>query len=143
MNTRGSLQGFLHGEGRGIRRSPLVYRPEGILEDFASSAPKALETLERGYEDATAVLSLPPYYRTRLRTTNSVERLNEEIRRRERVIRIFPNEASAMRLVGALLAEQHEVWITGKRHFNMEEYWQWKNAEFTEKQRKDERAVAD
>jgi len=42
------------------------------------------------------------------------ERLNEEIRRREKVIRIFPNEESAMRLIGAMLAEKHEVWSTGR-----------------------------
>ena len=55
-----------------------------------------------------------------------MERLNEEIRRRERVIRIFPNEASALRLIGALLAEQHEVWSTGKRYCDMAEYYEWK-----------------
>ena len=49
-----------------------------------------------GLEDAVAVLVLPQRYRRRLRTTNMCERLNEELRRRERVIRIFPNEASAI-----------------------------------------------
>ena len=53
-------------------------------------------------DDALAVLALPEKYRLRLRTTNMQERLNEEVRRRERVIRIFPNEASALRLIGAL-----------------------------------------
>jgi putative transposase len=72
------------------------------------------------------VLGLPEKYRARLRTTNGMERLNEEMRRRERVIRIFPNEASAVRLIGALLAEQHEVWSTGKRYFDMTEYFEWK-----------------
>jgi putative transposase len=48
--------------------------------------------LEGGFEDATAVFALPEKYRKRLRTTNMQERLNEEVRRRERVIRIFPNE---------------------------------------------------
>ena len=89
-------------------------------------AERALAILEEGLEDALAVLSLPEKYRVRLRTTNGMERLNEEIRRRERVIRIFPNEASALRLIGALLAEQHEVWSTGKRYFDMAEYYEWK-----------------
>jgi len=53
---------------------------------------------------------LPEKYRRRLRTTNLQKRLNEEIRRRERVIRIFPNDESALRLIGALWAEQNEVW---------------------------------
>ena len=61
-----------------------------------------------------------------------MERLNEEIRRRERVIRIFPNEASALRLIGALLAEQHEVWSTGKRYFDMTEYFEWKTTQTPE-----------
>ena len=60
-----------------------------------------------------------------------IERLNEEIRRRERVIRIFPNEQSAVRLIGALLMEQHEVWSTGKRYFDMQPYWEWKEDQET------------
>lgn len=64
-----------------------------------------MQTLEEGFDDATAVLSLPEKYRKRLRTTNLVERLNEEVRRRERVIRIFPNRESVIRLIGALLME--------------------------------------
>jgi transposase-like protein len=60
-----------------------------------------MKVLEEGFDDATAVLALPERYRKRLRTTNSVERMNEEIRRRERVIRIFPNRESLERLIGA------------------------------------------
>lgn len=52
-----------------------------------------------------------------------MERLNREIRRRERVIRIFPNRASAERLLGAVLMEQHEAWSTGRRYVNLETYW--------------------
>lgn len=88
-------------------------------------ADRALGVLEEGLENALAVLVLPERYRVRLRTTNAMERLNEEIRRRERVIRIFPNEASALRFIGALLAEQHEAWSTGKRYFDMTEYYEW------------------
>jgi len=57
-----------------------------------------------------------------MKSTNMQERLIQEIRRRERVIRIFPNEASAQRLIGALLAEKHETWSTGKKYFDMIEY---------------------
>jgi len=71
-----------------------------IVTDFAA---KAIECLENGFEDAMAIMAIPEYYRRRLRSTNAVERLNEEIRRRERVIRIFPNSASALRLLGAVL----------------------------------------
>lgn len=99
---------------------------------LAGRADRALAILEEGLEDALAVLVLPEPYRVRLRTTNGMERLNEEIRRRERVIRIFPNEASALRLIGALLAEQHEVWSTGKRYFDMTEYFEWKTTQTQE-----------
>ena len=81
-----------------------------LATDLAAKAERAVELLEEGLADALAVLVLPEKYRCRLRTTNMMERLNEEIRRRERVIRIFPNEASAVRLIGAFLAEQHESW---------------------------------
>jgi putative transposase len=86
---------------------------------YSSRAPKALETLEAGCDDATAVLALPEPYRRRLRTSNGRERLNEEVRRRERVSRSFPNRESAIRLLGAVLMERHEHWTTGHRYFAM------------------------
>jgi putative transposase len=85
-----------------------------------------MRVLEEGFDDATAVLALPERYRRRLRTTNSVERFNEEIRRRERVIHIFPNRASVLRLLGALLMEMDEKWATGHRYLDMQEYWAWR-----------------
>lgn len=99
---------------------------EKLLHDFTERAPRALAILEDGLEDALAVLQLPAPLRQRLRTTNGVERLNAEIRRRERVIRIFPNRDSAIRLLGAVLLEQHEAWITGKRYLDLEPYWTMK-----------------
>lgn len=99
---------------------------KGIQEQYAIKAGRAVETLDRGLEDAIAVLTLPEYYRRRLRTTNSVERLNQEVRRRERVIRIFPNPESATRLIGAVLMEKHEEWSEGRSYFDMAEYWTWK-----------------
>jgi transposase-like protein len=97
-----------------------------IAQTFGASAAPAVACLEAGMEEALTVLSLPERYRKRLRTTNSQERLNEEIRRRERVIRIFPNEASAERLLGALLMEFDETWSSGSRYFDMDEYGQFK-----------------
>jgi len=94
---------------------------QSIYADF-SKATKALKILEQGFEDAITVLLFPEEYRQRLRTTNGVERLNEEIRRRERVIRIFPNRASAERLLGTLLMEHSEKWLNGKRYLNLSEY---------------------
>jgi len=94
--------------------------------ELEGQADKALEVLETGWEEATAVLALPPKYRRRLRTTNMIERFIEEIRRREKVIRIFPSGESAYRLIGALCAEQHEEWSTGRRYLTMEAFFEWK-----------------
>lgn len=91
---------------------------------FGKSAPKAVACLEAGFEDAMAVMALPEKYRKRLRSTNMQERLNEEIRRRERVIRIFPNDESALRLIGALLAEYNENWQE-RRYLDMDEFAEW------------------
>ncbi len=84
--------------------------------------------LENGFDDATVVMALPEPYKRRLRSTNILERLNQEVRRRERVIRIFPNIDSAMRLLGALLMVQDEIWSTGRLYFNMADYRKWKVA---------------
>jgi putative transposase len=95
-----------------------------FVERFEKTAPQAVQCLEEGFEDALAVLALPEKYRKRLRSTNMQERLNEEIRRRERVIRIFPNDESALRLIGALLAEQNEAWQE-RRYLDMDEFNEW------------------
>ncbi|BFH17755.1 hypothetical protein PMJ10TS2_73830 [Paenibacillus melissococcoides] len=71
-------------------------------------------------------MSIPEKYRKRLRTTNSQERLNEEVRRRERVIRIFPNRDSAYRLLGALLMEIDEKWSNGRKYLDMTDYLEWR-----------------
>lgn len=97
-----------------------------LIAEHANKASKAMDCFEDGLEDSLAVLDLPIRYRKRLRTTNLAERMNEEIRRRERVIRIFPNEKAAERLIGALLVELYEQWQTSIRYFDMEEFWQWK-----------------
>lgn len=99
-------------------------RKEEFIERFANSAPKVVNCLVEAYDDAMAVMVLPNKYRKRLRTTNMQERLNEEIRRRERVIRIFPNDDSALRLIGALLAEKNEAWQE-RRYLEMDEFAQW------------------
>ena len=101
---------------------------EELAAELEDKADRALETLELGLEDATTVLNLPEKYRKRLRTTNMVERLIEEVRRREKVIRIFPNVGSARRLIGAYLAERHEDWSTRRRYLMMDEFYDWKSS---------------
>ena len=98
-----------------------------VCEDYEGKAAKAMECLDQGLESAIAVLELPVGYHRRLRTSNLAERVNEEIRRRQRVIRIFPNEASAERLIGAWLSDLHEQWQSGVKYFDMQEFWDWRN----------------
>ena len=95
-----------------------------IISKYEDKAPRAMTLLDEAFDDVTAVLILPFKYRKKLRTTNMVERLNQEIRRRERVIRIFPNEASVIRLMGALLIELDEKWQSGRRCFDMQMYYE-------------------
>jgi putative transposase len=95
-----------------------------IIDKYETKASKAATLLDDAFDDITAVLAIPLKYLKRLRTTNGVERLNQEVRRRERVIRIFPNEASVIRLMGALLMEQDEKWQTGRKYFDMGLYYQ-------------------
>jgi transposase-like protein len=97
-------------------------RRDALLGLLETMSPQAHDLLDEAFEDVMAVLSLPARYRRRLCTTNSIERLNEEIRRRERVIRIFPNEASITRLIGALLLDHHERWISGRAYLSMGDY---------------------
>ena len=107
--TPKTLQEEIHSKVRGILTSADLSTARFLLnqtlDEYEVKAPHAMEVLENGFDDATAVLGLPKRYRTKLRTTNSLERVNEEIRRRERVIRIFPNRESSLRLIGAFLLE--------------------------------------
>ena len=93
------------------------------MERLREIAPKAVDLLDEGFDDITAVLSLPVKYRTKLRTSNLIERLNEELRRRDRPIRIFPNEASVIRILGTVIMEIHEKWKISKLEFDMKEYF--------------------
>lgn len=110
---------------RGIFDSPdlkgAVERLNEAVLEYQKKYPKIAEKLAQNTEGALTCLSFPPSHRRRIRTTNSLEHFNEEVRRRTRVIRIFPNPDSALRLISALAIERTEEWLTGKRYLNMEE----------------------
>jgi len=128
--TWGNAPGYTGSGGCGPEadenRDDAWYAYESVSGELSGRADRALDVLENGLDDALTVLSLPERYRVRLRTTNMLERVHQELRRRERVIRTFLNESSALWFIGALLTEQHEVWSTGRRYFKMEEYDEWK-----------------
>jgi len=90
------------------------------VEKYATQAPKLAEWLEGNVHEALTILTLPEAHRKRLRTTNGLERINREIKRRTRVASIFPNEASCLRLVSAILMEISEEWESGKAYLTMD-----------------------
>jgi len=95
-------------------------RLKAIAQKWEKLAPKLSAWMETNVPEALTVFALPETHRRRLRTTNALERLNEEIRRRTRVALIFPNAAALERLVTALLMEQSEQWETDKTYLTIE-----------------------
>jgi putative transposase len=93
-----------------------------LVTKYASAAPKLAAWLEANVPESLTVLSLPAAHRRKLRTTNSLERINKEIKRRTRVATLFPNEQSALRLVTAVLMEISEDWETNRTYLSMETY---------------------
>lgn len=95
---------------------------EELMDFLEERYPEAMGILDNAKEDILAVYDLPVHCRKKVRTTNMTERTNEEIRRRERVIRIFPKDASALMLAGAYLQELSEEWISGRRYMDLAEF---------------------
>lgn len=86
-----------------------------VIQKYAKSAPRLSSWLEANLTEGFTVFDFPTKHRRFIRTTNSLERVNREIRRRTRVVGIFPNEASCLRLISAILMETSEKWQIGKR----------------------------
>lgn len=105
------ITGSINLESARKRLSETVYKLE-------ATHPKVAEYLDTYGEEILAVYNLPEPHRKRMRSTNMLERFNEEIKRRTRVIRIFPNEQSCIRLVTALASETNEEWMA-RRYLDM------------------------
>ncbi len=109
---------------RGVFNAPDANEAERLLKlttkKHRNSAPKLAEWMERNVPEGLTVFTRPAAHRRRLRTSNMLERLNKEIKRRTRVATLFPNEASLLRLVSAVLAEVDEEWQTGKCYLKPE-----------------------
>jgi transposase-like protein len=89
---------------------------QASIQKYAVSAPRLSAWLEDNLSEGFSVFDFPLEHRRTIRTTNSLERINKEIRRRTRVVGVFPNEASCLRLVSALLMEISEEWQIGKHY---------------------------
>lgn len=91
-----------------------------FVKKYEKSAPRLAEWAENNIPEGLTVFQLPAGHRKRMRTSNSIERLNKEIKKRTRVATLFPNEESLLRLVSAILAEISDDWETGKVYLSME-----------------------
>jgi putative transposase len=100
-------------------REQAMTTAEVVSARWESSHPAVARLLEEGIEDCLACLAFPLAHRARIRTTNGLERVHEEIKRRTRVIRIFPNPEACLRLVTALCIEQSEEWVSSRRYLDM------------------------
>jgi len=110
---------------RGVFAAPSKEVALRLVSELAArwrgSHPRIAEHLEEHIEECLSCLVFPESHRRRIRTTNGLERLNQEIKRRTRVVRIFPNREACSRLVTALAVEVSEEWLTGRRYLDMEE----------------------
>ena len=97
-------------------------RRDVIIQDYQDVAEAAVQCLDEGFESAMTVMVLPEHLRKFYRTSNHIERLNRELKRRSKVIGIFPNESSLLRLMGSVLIEQHESMQTKNAIFSSKTY---------------------
>lgn len=95
-------------------------RLQEVVKQFEIKAPKLADWIQNNVPEGLSIFSLPSAHQRRLRTSNSAERLNQELKRRTRVVRVFPNEASLLRLVTALLMEKSDQWESDKIYLNMQ-----------------------
>jgi len=86
-----------------------------VMADYADLAPDAMSVLDSGFDDAMTVMLLPEAMRRPMRTSNYIERLNREVKRRTKAIGIFPSESSALRLAGAFLMEENDRWSAKRK----------------------------
>jgi transposase-like protein len=89
-----------------------------LMQAWRSRLPELVAWMEQTVDQPLTVFSLPAEHRRRMRTTNGLERYHQEARRRSRVVRIFPNRGSCLRLSSALAMKQSEEWLTGHRHLD-------------------------
>ena len=116
---RAALAADLREISAATTREQAVATAEAVAARWESSHPVVARLLEEGIEDCLACLAFPLAHRVRIRSTNGLERLYEEIWRRTRVVRIFPNAEACLRLVTAMCVEQSEEWRSGRSYLDL------------------------
>lgn len=89
------------------------------IERYQKKAPEFVKWLEANIEEGFTIYQFPKEHRKKIRTSNGIERVNREIKRRTRVAVLFPNKESALRLVTGVIIEIHEDWLTGRQHLDI------------------------
>jgi transposase-like protein len=110
----------LHGVFDAADQAAAQEQLQRVVRKYEKTAPKLAHWLEENVPESLTVFRLPASHRQRLRTTNMLERLSRELKRRTRVATLFPNTDSLLRLVSAILIEISEEWETGKRYVTFE-----------------------
>ena len=111
-----ALRELFNADGCGQARE----RVGEVIARLRGAAPKVAQLLEEAEEDLLAFYAFPQPHWTKLRSTNPLERVNREIGRRTDVVGIFPNDRATIRLAGALLIEQNDEWLVGRRYLSQE-----------------------
>ncbi len=109
-----AIRGVFHADGHHEARATLG----DVVERLAGPAPKVARLLEAAEPDLLAFYRFPAEHWSKLRSTNPLERVNREIGRRSDAVGIFPNDAALLRLAGALLLEQNDEWLVGRRYLS-------------------------
>jgi len=108
---------------RDIFNSPTIEMARELIRQtlikYQKRAPEFAKWLEENIEEGLTVYQFPREHWKKIRTSNGIERVNREIRRRTPVAVLFPNKESALRLVTGVIIEIHEDWVTGRQHLDM------------------------
>ena len=116
---RSSLAAGLRAVFTTTTRTDAMVAARQLADDWRVSHPRVAEHLEEEVEDCLACLAFPVEHQVRIRTTNGMERLSQELKRRTRVVRIFPNREACLRLVTALAMEQSDEWVSGRGYLDV------------------------